>query len=305
MNRWARLLVVALVGAIAGFAAPTVAFGQEAECQQVGRRVECYIKIVGRPGGSSIDAPLGPHVPFVWVRRQSSGLPGATFSCYREYPGVGENGVDVTVQEWGTGWVIVVIDPTNGGSFDDLESWITWSFDCEFPGDDPPQPPPPPPTPDQVREAFEDALIVSTELNPPPAWGGLTGLETWFWCTSPGQVTLDPPLVLNGYAVDAWMAPLLYTWSISGPASAQFSGPSCGTEPTDESGTGAAWAWAPQTAGAYTVGLTADWTMTWSLTYDFGDGPVTLPQTQYPSPIPVSGPPIEYSVDEYRGVLTG
>lgn len=304
--RWGTRWLTIVLAASANMAAPArPAAAQEAECEQVGRRVECYIKIIGQPGGPPVEQPLGEHVPFVWIRRPSNGLPGATFTCYREYPGVDENGADVTVQEWGTGWVIVVIDAAGGGSFDDIGSWLTWSFDCEFPGEDPPEPPPPPPTPDQVREAFEDALVVPTELSPPPAWGGLTGLDTWFWCASPGPVTLDPPLVLNGYTVDATMTPLLYTWAIEGVTSGGFASASCGAEPTDEAGTGAAWAWEPQTAGVYTVSLTTDWTMTWSLTYDFGDGPVALPQTVYPGPIPVAGPPVDYPVDEYRGVLTG
>ncbi len=305
MSRGARWLVVAMVSSLAVGAHGGSASAQEAECEQVGVRVECYVKIYGLPGGPPLASPLGEHVPFVWIRRPSNGLPGATFSCYREYPGVDENGVDVTVQEWGTGWVIVVIDASAGGSFDDVDTWITWTFDCEFPGEDPPAPPPPPPTPDQVREAFEDAVVVPTELNPPAAWGGITGLDTWFWCTSPGQVALDPPLVLGGYTVDATMTPVLYTWTVTGPDTGGFSGPDCGVEPEDEDGTGAAWTWTPQAQGAYTVTLTVDWTMTWSLTYDFGDGPVQLPQTLYPNPIPVSGEPIEYPVTEYRGVLTG
>ena len=301
-TRWLTIVLAAAV-MIAAPAGPAAA--QEAECKQVGRRVECYIRIIGQPGGPPVAQPLGEYVPFVWERRRSNGLPGATFTCYREYPGVDENGVDVTVQEWGTGWVIVVFDASAGASFDEIESWITWYFDCEFPGEDPPQPPPPPPTPDQVRDAFADALVVPTELSPPPAWGGLTGLDTWFWCASPGPVALDPPLVLDGYTVNATMTPLLYTWAIAGPAAVGFSGASCGAEPTDEAGAGAAWVWEPQTAGVYTVSLTTDWTMTWSLTYDFGDGPVLLPQTVYPGPIPVAGPPVDYPVDEYRGVLTG
>ncbi len=305
MSTGVRWLTIALVWALAIGAHAESARAQEAECEQVGIRVVCYIKIVGHPGGPPVETPLGPHVPFVWLRQSANGVPGATFVCYREYPGVDENGVAGTVQEWGTGWVIVVIDPSTGGSFDDIGTWITFSFDCEFPGEDPPDPPPPPPTPDQVREAFEDALAVPIELNPPAAWGGITGLDTWFWCTSPGPVSLEPPLVLNGYAVSATMTPLLYTWAVSGPASGGFSGPDCGVAPEDADGTGAAWAWTPQTEGAYAVTLTVDWTMTWSLTYDFGDGPVTLPQTVYPGPIPVSGPPLEYPVTEYRGVLAG
>ena len=121
---------------------------------------------------------------------------------------------------------------------------------------------------------------------------------------SPGVVSLEPPLVLDGYTVNATMTPLLYTWSVAGPASDGFSGPDCGVEPADD-GSGAAWAWAPQEMGGYVVTLTVDWTMTWSLTYDFGAGPVTLPQTVYPEPIAVSGDPVAYPVDEYRGVLAG
>lgn len=304
MGTRARWLAITLVW-LSAFGAPAGrAAAQDATCKQVGIRVVCYIEIIGRPGGPPIEQPLGSHVPFVWTRQQSNGLPGATFTCYREYPGVDSSGQPVTVQEWGTGWVIVVFDASTGGGFDDIDSWITWTFDCEFPGEDPPVLPPPPPTPDQVREAFEDAIVVPIELNPPPIWGGLTGLETWFWCRSPDSVTLDPPLTLGGYTVDATMTPLLYTWSVSGPATSGFSGPSCGTEPTDETGASAAWVWEPQTAGTYLVSLTADWTMVWSLTYDFGAGAVTLPQTQYPGPIPVTGPTVEYPVDEYRGELT-
>jgi hypothetical protein len=302
-QRWIAILIVAMSAVGLGVPAGRAA-AQEARCKKVGIRVECYIKVVALPGGPPISVPLGHHVPFVWIRRHSNGLPGASFTCYREYAGVDADGVAGTVQEWGTGWVIIVIDPSTGGTLENVDSWITFSFDCEFIGEDPPEPPPPPPTPEQVVEAFADALVVRTELNPPAQWGGITGLDTWIWCNTPGAVALDPPLTLGGYTVNATMTPLLYTWHVDGPEGGSSSGPTCGSSP-DEDGEGAAWTWQPQRMGDYTVLFTVDWTMNWSLTYDFGDGPVTLPATQYPSPIPVSGAPVAYSVDEFRGVLSG
>ena len=163
----------------------------------------------------------------------------------------------------------------------------------------PPEPPPPPPTPEEYIEAIESLLQVDFELSPPPAFEGITGVDTWFWCSTPESAVIDP-ITLNGWTVEAEMRAILYSWSVSGPGlGGSHDSPTCGSEPAlDGDGDGSAWIWQPQTMGDYTINFTSTWFGTWTQTYN-GVNVGTFPL----GPAPITQAPLAYPVGEYVGVL--
>jgi len=161
---------------------------------------------------------------------------------------------------------------------------------CVMPGDPPPQPPPPPPTIGELVLAADDVLTLRPSLNPAPEFGGITGLDTWLWCTDPG--TVEIAVNLRGWNADAAVQTVDLDWTTAGAEQTDLASRRCGSE-SEPGGT-----WQPQTAGGHTVALAATWAGTWDLTY-LGTpmGTFTL------GPLTVTSPPVDYPVDEFVGVL--
>ena len=162
---------------------------------------------------------------------------------------------------------------------------------CVFPGDPLPQPPLPPPSAPEFRLAAAELLKVDSSLNPRPAIGGLTGLETWVWCTDPGVVPVV--VTLRGWTAAAEMTSVEYEWDISGTTSASRTATSCGTERAPAA------TWMPETKGPHQVAVSATWAGTWTLTWN------GIPMGTFVlGPFEIEGAPQSYPVAEYVGVLT-
>ena len=224
--------------------------------------------------------------PIGWRRNIASAGQAVGFCIYYEtITGVQNEVVGIP-------WIVELYDTATGAT-------ISTTAVCEYPGDPSPEPPPPPPTPDRYLEAIEALLQVDYELSPPAEFEGITGVDTWFWCDSPGTVTIDP-ITLDGWTVRAEMTPITFDWSVAGPGDGgSHSGDTCGSEPDlDGDGDGAAWTWQPQTMGDYTIEFSTTWLGTWTLTWD-GTTTGTYPL----GPAPIDQPTLAYPVGEYRGVL--
>lgn len=290
MTRPARTLVASILAVVTvSVANPVWAQDQQCEFDRSGV-LRCIQVITARPGGPELDVPLDPTggIPLVWRRVLANGLPQATFTCVYEI-------VDdtITTQVRGVGWATMLINVDTG-------EILTLDFECEYPGDDPPSPPPPPPTVDIWREASEDALRFGTALNPTPGTGGITGLDTWFWCDDPGSVTTEP-LTTNGWTVTATVEPIAFTWNVSGSGAAAHTSETCGRAPSilEGTGAGAAWIWTPESVGTATIAFTSTWAGTWILVYEgINTGTFLL------GPVPIEATPVSYPVAEFVSVLT-
>lgn len=161
---------------------------------------------------------------------------------------------------------------------------------CVMPGDPPPQPPTDPPTLGELALAADEVLTLQPSLNPAPEFGGITGLDTWLWCTDPG--TVEIVVDLRGWTADAAVQTVDLDWTIAGVENSELGSRGCGSE-TEPGGT-----WQPQAAGDHTVTLAATWAGTWDLTYQGTPmGTFTL------GPLTVTSPADDYPVDEFVGVL--
>ncbi len=150
-----------------------------------------------------------------------------------------------------------------------------------FPPDDPPpvsDPPPPPPTIEEITQ------VARAQIRPPaikvnPDWGGVTGLESWFWYEGQDQVTVAA--VIRGYSVTASARPARYYWDPCAdyqppegyrtngargcPALLESTGP--GSRPRDDGdGHEAAARFLYETRGTYEIRHQVVWDGTWSFT---------------------------------------
>ena len=242
----------------------------------------------GPPIRRDIDGP-GP-LPIIWSRQLSNGLPGAIYSCYSV-----ETVGNTTTEIFGVGWAVLLTNRDTG------EIRLA-GFDCEYPGEDPPQPPPPPPTPGAIVEQSQGLTELTTGLSPSAARRGVSQLETWFWCDGAEAITLNP--ALDGYSIVAQIGVDGLVWQIDGPdGSMQRTADSCGSEPDPNSdGDGAAARWTPNEPGVTTIVQTATWAGSWSLTYtDPTFGPFDLGTFPFPT-VPVVSAPISYEVYEIQTV---
>lgn len=267
------------------------AYAQTRECEYDldTEQLLCTITYTARPGGPELDVDLdGPGgLPLSWRRVLSNGLPGATFICYYQTT----DGV-TTTEFRGVGWAVYLINTETG-------EVLSLNFDCEWPGEDPPQPPPPPPTAGELAQSAKDLLTIETSVNPDQNAGGITGLDSWLWCTDPGERATG--VSLRGWTATATMSSASYVWTIAGPSSAQRHSTSCGSAPQRGSVTGgdAAAIWQPQTKGEYQIVLTSTWWGTWTLEYG---GVVT--GTFILGPVEIDAARVTYPVDEFVAVLT-
>ena len=168
---------------------------------------------------------------------------------------------------------------------------LSFEYECVFPGDPLPEPPPPPPSLAEFLEAADLVLVAEADISPNPAWGGITGLETWLWCEDPGEVQVG--VDLRGWSAAATMRPVQYHWSVAGPDDELFSAAACGSEDSPSA------TWVPEVMGDYEIGLSATWAGTWTLTYAG-----VLMGTFVLGPVDVDAAVSAYPVGEYIGVLT-
>lgn len=255
----------------------------------------CTIIRRASPGGTAVEVDIdGPGpLPIVWSRRLSNGLPGALYDCYYEET----VGAELN-QVFGVGWAVLITNSDTG------EIRLA-GFDCEYPGEDPPQPPPPPPTPGEIVEESRAIVELEMGLSPSAAQRGVSQLETWLWCEGEQSATLNPSL--GGYEITAVIGVESVAWAIDGPDGAVTrSADGCGSAPAPTSdGSGAAAFWTPNEAGVSAIVQTATWGGTWSLTYtdptlgsfDLGTFPFTS--------VPVVSPPVTYEVYEIQSVGVG
>lgn len=168
---------------------------------------------------------------------------------------------------------------------------LVFEHECIYPGDALPAPPERPPSQPEFLEAAAQVLVVDPEVNPNPAWGGITGVETWLWCTDPDD--LDVGVSLRGWTAAATMSAVQYHWVVTGPTPASFQPTDCGSE-----GSPAAM-WMPETMGPHVIEVAVTWAGTWTLSY------AGIPMGTFVlGPFDIDGEPIAYPVGEYVGILT-
>jgi hypothetical protein len=151
--------------------------------------------------------------------------------------------------------------------------------------------PPPPPTSSEIADAIPLPIFA---INTSPIEKGLTGLETWFWCNSPGRQSLS--VSVRGYTVAVTAEAAKFVW-LPGDNAAHTS-MDCGSKPDpDGDGHEAAARHMYETKDRFEVELQ----VTWTGSYRFrghgrrgeGDlGGVTVSSTRV------------YPVHEARAVLT-
>jgi len=290
------LVVGTVIGGIVGTSA-SKAHAQDAVCviDPITKVKKCRIEVtIEGPDAGDTTVNIGTgSVVFRWERyswgttdaRGGSGPALVDFFCTpRTSTTVAADGTETTTTELGVYYNIILIRI-------DTNETVIFDFVCVYPGDPVPDPPPPPPTEDEFKEAAEPLLTFETELNPRVAFGGITGLDTWFWCADPGQTPVG--LTLRGWTAAATVDPVGMAWSIGGTAEDGFQRTDCGSED------GPAVTWQPQTKGMYSVEFVSTWAGTWTLTYD------GFPAETFPlGPLDFPSPAIDYDVDEFVGVLS-
>jgi hypothetical protein len=252
----------------------------------------CTIFKRASPGGPQVEVDVdgsGP-LPIVWSRRLSDGLPGASFSCFRE-----ETDGLTTTQVFGVGWAVFVTDRDTGAS-------RLVGFDCEYPGEDPPVPPPLAPSPGAIVEQSRDLLGLEIGLSPSVERRGVSQLETWLWCEGPQSVTLDPEL--DGYSISAEVVVASVLWRIDGPDGVvELGSDSCGRAPlVGSDGGSAAAGWTPNEPGVSSITQSVSWAGSWSLRYeDPAVGLIDLGTFPFPA-VTVVADPVLYEVYEIQTV---
>jgi hypothetical protein len=189
------------------------------------------------------------------------------------------------VTEIGVGYVITL---TNVATAEQLYL----RYVCTWPGDQPPTPPPAPPTMAEFVAANANAMKLQPVLSPSSAIGGLTGLDSWLWCSDPGPVSAA--VTLRGWTASGAVNVVQVGWLVDGVNGVARTTSSCGSEAAPSL------TWTPQAAGQYSVTLTTVWAGSWDLSFG-GAAMGTFPL----GPIRLTGPVEPYPVGEYRGELTG
>lgn len=274
MNRLGGLLVAVLVMAMV---APRLVHADDRRCDLDPDTGQLKCVLVAQPSPPR-SIRLSEELPLEWKRIPFNvgELVTLGYGCVRTNAGVTELGV---------GYVVTL---TNTATLEQLYL----DYVCEWPGEDPPEPPPPPPTQAELAEANAQALQVQPTMSPPSAIGGLTGLDSWFWCSDPGAVSTG--VTLRGWVADGAVEVVQLGWEIDGPGDTASTSTSCGSEQAPSV------AWTPETEGTYQVALTAVWAGTWGLTWN------GVPMGSFPlGPMSLTAPAQPYLVDEYRGELTG
>lgn len=288
IHRWLSVTVTAgVLAAIAvGLPAePAVAQGVDRECRFDVETRETTCVVTLRPTPTQVvsydTGAAEARIPLQWIR--IAGSPRTTtaggtqvFSC----PPVDVDG-DMFV---GLPYRTELINTDTGAV-------VRSTFECVYPGQAPPSPPPPPPTVAEFVDAVGEVLVVAAQINPNPAWGGITGLDTWLWCDEPGDVPVAA--TLRGWTAAAVLSPVQYHWQIDGASGPALINTSvCGTEPVPGA------VWMPETRGDHEIELAATWAGTWTLSYS---GATT--GTFVLGPVSLDGDPVPYPVGEFDSRL--
>lgn len=185
-------------------------------------------------------------------------------------------------------------------------------YDCIGPDDPVPvssSPPPPPPTLEEMSDLAREQILVP-EVHVNPEWGGVTGLESWFWYEGPEEI--EAAVTIRGFAVTAMMRPTRFYWDPCAayrppdsrrgaprgcPALLESSSP--GSRP-DSAGDGreAAAHFLYETAGTYEIRHQVVWEGTWSFTGPDGE----IASGSLPT-IRATGARPDYVVEEVRSEL--
>lgn len=266
------LAVAVVVAAIATHDGEARADEKTCVIDQVSGLLECTLVASPAPPRHVL---LSPDLPLEWIRlaMNMDELIQRGIGCVRNNAGVREVGV---------GYAIALNNTATGEQ-------LYLDFVCTWPGEEPPLPPPPPPTPGEFKSDNAEALTVRPTLNPAPTIGGLTGLDSWFWCTDPGLV--DAGVSLRGWTAVGAVEVVQLDWQIS---ETTFTSTTCGSEGSP------AVTWMPEATGDYPISLTATWAGTWDLSWN------GIPMGAFPlGPVSLTSPTQTYPVAEYRGELTG
>jgi hypothetical protein len=273
----AQLLCGFLLVATVTWLDPAATLADERTCELDPDTGQLKCVLVAQPAPAK-EHRLAAALPLVWHRvpMQVEDLVARGVGCVRDVPG----GVEI-----GAGYVVWLENEVIG-----LNLYL--DFVCQWPGEDPPEPPPPPPTEEDFRAAYANTIALSPSMSPGPAIGGLTGLDSWFWCTDPGPVAVD--VNLRGWTAAGEVEVVQVAWEVGGPDGVSDVSTSCGSEDAPSV------TWTPETMGAHSIALTSTWAGTWALTWNgilMGSFPL--------GPVSLGGAPQPYPVDEYRGVLSG
>ena len=246
---------------------------------------------VKQPGGANSTVAV-PASPVVWNRYF---IPATAvvepLPCRRT-----NETADEIVITYGAQWLVTVYNTDTG----DLLAIYTY---CEWPGEDPPQPPPLPEPPSESDVDTREILALEVGINPPvDGIGGVTQLDTWFWCDDPGIVDVEART--TGSVASAAVGITELVWTITGPSGTETrTATTCGTEPDPESnGEGAAATWTPTRTGDHLISLGATWNGTWTAQIwldRYGwitAGPFPL------TPLTITGEPVTYPVVEIQTV---
>lgn len=274
--RSARRAVWVTAVIAATLVAPAVANADERTCNldPVSGLLKCTLVASPAP---PLERRLGDDLPLVWRRMAMNvgELIARGIGCVRE---VGD------ITEIGSGYVVSLVNEAT-------QELLYIDYICQWPGEQPPQPPPPPPTPGELRDANAQVLALDPVASPDPAIGGLTGLDSWFWCEDPGEVATG--VNLRGWTASGQVSLVYVGWSTTGPAGMSQSSTSCGSQESPSV------TWTPETKGTYQLTLTSTWAGTWDLSWN------GIPVGAFPlGPISLTSAPQPYPVDEYRGELT-
>lgn len=258
--RWVASLVGLLMAAVGPVGNALAHEGHEFRCHATDDGLVCH-------GGETTSTPVAPKPlprssPYYYVYERAIGpCPGPDETLFHVYTHLRTTG-----------------------------AVVQYRLLCIGPSDPAPTPPPPPPSETQVVEAIEPLLVLDTGISPPAdGVGGISQLDTWFWCSNSGVV--DVEVSLNGWRADAAVQPTNLTWTIVGPdGTIAVEAESCGTEPDpDGDGDGAAATWTPNLKGEYTITLTVEWGGSWtrrrgsaSQTFTFDPVVTTMASITYP-----------------------
>jgi len=274
MRKWSALVVVVV---ILSLGAHDVARADDRRCELDPDTGQLKCVLVAQPS-PPLSVRLSVELPLVWKR-----LPFNDWEMVARGHGCTRSTADIT--EVGIGYVVTLINTAT------LEQ-LYLDYVCEWPGGEPPEPPPPPPTKAELVQANTQALQVGPTASPPGSIGGLTGLDSWFWCADPGAVATG--VTLRGWTASGAVEVVQLGWEVDGPGGTADTSTSCGSEEAPSV------SWTPETSGEYAVTLTAVWAGTWDLTWN------GIPMGSFPlGPISLTAPAQAYPVDEYRGELTG
>ena len=297
-------MITALIAALlVGLPAPTAPLSSQADtgCGADRSLLICIVDeepppkptvtVIEQPGGSSMSVSV-PASPVVWSR---SHIPHTAVAGPVPCQRTSEDADEITIT-YGAVWLVQVTNTDTG----ELLAIYTY---CEWPGEDPPRPPAMPEPPSETDIDTRELLALEVGINPPvDGIGGLTQLETWFWCDDPGIVDVEART--SGSVAAAAVGITELVWTINGPSGdTTRTATRCGTEPDPNgNGEGAAATWTPTQTGDHVVTLGATWNGTWTAQL-WLDRAGWLTVGPFPlEPLTITGEPVTYPVVEIQTV---